>query len=289
MKLFTKISLISAAIAGGIGILAIVIGLALGADVTQLNDMGIYISPYQQETVSQVMLIKQHHNETGHNNHPNEIDATHHNENLHNYTCKLRGIKRLEVEVQNAQITIFATESMNDFTYYSNRATSIVKEEGTTLKLEDHADLKDKIELELYIPIGMLKEIEIEAVNATIWADKMVADNIKIEIDNAAVQIDELVVEDKAELQINAGQMVIGYYDGKQLETECAMGSIMVVCEGKQNDYNYDLECGMGQIQIQNDSYSGMGKDIQIHNDSSKYIIAECALGEIILEFPNHM
>ena len=34
MKLFTKISLIVAAIAGGVGILAVVIGLAMGAKVT---------------------------------------------------------------------------------------------------------------------------------------------------------------------------------------------------------------------------------------------------------------
>lgn len=333
MKLFTKISLILAAITGGLGILAVVIGLALGADVTQLNDMGIHISPHQQVEVSRVItevteevveeivenveeesihiyhdviseheekvveddylpteeIIVQHHNEIGHNYIPNEIGVTHHNENLHNHTCNFRGINRLEVEVQNAQITIFASEDTQEFLYYSNKEESIAKVEGSTLKLEDNSELKDKIELELYIPISVLKEIEIEAINATVLADKLIADNIKIEIDNASVQIDELVVEDKAELQINAGQMIIGCYDGKQLETECAMGSIMVVCEGKQSDYNYDLECGMGEIKVQNDSYSGIGKDLQIHNDSRKSIKAECALGEIIFEFPNHM
>ena len=49
MKLFTKISLIVAAIAGGVGILAVVIGLAMGARVKDLEVMGIYISPNQVE------------------------------------------------------------------------------------------------------------------------------------------------------------------------------------------------------------------------------------------------
>ena len=49
MKLFTKISLIVAAIAGGVGILAVVIGLAMGAKVEDLQQMGIYISPNQVE------------------------------------------------------------------------------------------------------------------------------------------------------------------------------------------------------------------------------------------------
>ena len=257
MKLFTKISLIVAAVAGGLGILAIIIGLVMGADVYDLNDMGIHISPQQLE--------------------------------LNKGTCDFCGIKRLEVDVQNAQITIFATESTKEFTYYSNRENSIAKVDGSTLKLEDRSNIRDKMKLELYIPVGVLKEIEIEAINGNLVADKIVADNVIIEIDNASVQIEELVVEDKAELQINAGQMVVGFYSGTNLETECAMGSIMVVCEGKQEDYNYDVECGMGKIQIQENTYSGIGKEIWIQGESNKSIKAECAMGEIILEFPNSL
>ena len=359
MKLFTKISLIIAAVAGGLGILAIILGLVMGANVYDLEDMGISISPNQlelsgviteavenaitsetKELVDEIgenveeesihiyhdvisgeqknetehnyipteemivqhhnetehsyipteEMIVQHHNETKHNYTPTEERlAQHHNEKLHNYTCEFRGIERLEVDVQNAQITVFATENENEFMYYSNRRNSIAKVEGSTLKLEDKFNIRDKIELELYIPIGVLKEIEIEAVNGTISADRIVADNVNIEIDNASVQMDELIVENKAELQINAGQMIVGFYSGNNLETECAMGSIMVVCEGNQEDYNYDLECGMGQIQIQQDIYSGIGKDLKIHNESKKSIKAECAMGEIVLEFPNSL
>lgn len=282
MKLFTKISLILAAVAGGVGILAIIIGLVMGADVNDLNNMGIYISPHQQVAVSGVIMEREEEDLTHHN-------YRHHNEKLHNHSCSLKDIDRLKVEIHNAQITIFASEDEENIIYYSNKENSIAKVSSTTLKLGDNTSSTDKIELEIYIPVGVLEEIEIEVVNGTIFAEKMVADNVTIEIDNASVQIDELVVEDKAELQINAGQMIIGYYSGAKLETECGMGSIMVVCEGNQNDYNYDLECGMGQIQINEDNYSGIGKDLKLHNESHKSIKAECGMGEIILEFPNSL
>ena len=282
MKLFTKISLILAAVAGGIGILAIIIGLVMGADVNDLNNMGIYISPHQQVAVSGVIMEREEEDLTHHN-------YRHHNEKLHNHSCSLKDIDRLKVEIHNAQITILASEDEENIIYYSNKENSIAKVSGTTLKLRDNTSSTDKIELEIYIPVGVLKEIEIEVVNGTIFAEKMVADNVIIEIDNASVQIDELVVEDKAELQINAGQMIIGYYSGAKLETECGMGSIMVVCEGNQNDYNYDLECGMGQIQINEDNYSGIGKDLKLHNESNKSIKAECGMGEIKLEFLNSL
>lgn len=282
MKLFTKISLILAAVAGGVGILAIIIGLVMGADVNDLNNMGIYISPHQQVAVSGVIMEREEEDLTHHN-------YRHHNEKLHNHSCSLKDIDRLKVEIHNAQITILASEDEENIIYYSNKENSIAKVSGTTLKLRDNTSSTDKIELEIYIPVGVLEEIEIEVVNGTIFAEKMVADNVTIEIDNASVQIDELVVEDKAELQINAGQMIIGYYSGAKLETECGMGSIMVVCEGNQNDYNYDLECGMGQIQINEDNYSGIGKDLKLHNESNKSIKAECGMGEIKLEFLNSL
>lgn len=298
MKLFTKISLILAAVAGGVGILAIIIGLVMGADVNDLNNMGIYISPHQQVAVSGVItevgeeivgesILGQNYN--SHHESVGQHNYGHHNEKLHNHSCSLKEIDRLKVEIHNAQITIFASEDAENIIYYSNKENSIAKVSGTTLKLGDNTSSTDKIELEIYIPVGVLEEIEIEVVNGTILAEKMVADNVTIEIDNASVQIDELVVEDKAELQINAGQMIIGYYSGAKLETECGMGSIMVVCEGNQNDYNYDLECGMGQIQINEDNYSGIGKDLKLHNESNKSIKAECGMGEIKLEFPNSL
>lgn len=55
MKIFTKISLISALIAAGLGILGIIIGLMMGAEVRDLNNMGIYLSPYQQIKITSVI------------------------------------------------------------------------------------------------------------------------------------------------------------------------------------------------------------------------------------------
>lgn len=278
MKVFTKICLIVAAIAGGVGILGVVIGLAMGADVSDLDSVGIYISPHQQVAVSNV--IREDKDVTGHANLPS-------GQNSNNNSFS--GMKRLEVEVQNAQITVIAREDSDEITYNYSGNKNIAKVEGTTLKLEDRTSVNNKIELDIYVPVGALKEIDIEALNGTLNADRMVADNISIEIDNASVQIEELVVGNEAELKINAGQMVVGYYSGKGLETECAMGSIMVVCEGKTEDYNFELECGMGNIRVGEDSYSGIGNDFRIQNDSPQYIHAECGLGEIILEFPNNL
>lgn len=307
MKLFTKISLIVAVIALGLGILGVCVGMAMGADAGDLSELGIYISPHQQVKVSGAITeieeeikekasdvveesfqvyqddgIGHHRNETQNNYRP-------HDENMYEHSHSLKDIDRLDIEVRNAEITILATEDVDHILYYSDKDKNIAKVDGSTLKLEDRTSSKNKIQLELYIPVGVLKEIDIDVAAGTIVADKIVADGVTFDIDAAALQIGELQVTREADLQVDAGEMVIGYYDGPKLDVECALGSIMVVCEGNQSDYNYEMECGMGRIVFNRETYSGLGEEIHINNGSSKLIEASCDMGEIVLEFPNSL
>ena len=291
MKLFTKISLIVAAIAGGVGILAVVIGLAMGAKVEDLQQMGIYISPNQVELSG--VIRNEIRDEI-----LDEFDDNHHNYGNHGFKHEssvngdkytTNGINRLEVDVQNADITIFTVEDTEEIPYSTNRGKEIARVEGNTLTLEEEISIKEHLELEIYIPAGVLREIEIEAINGAITADSIIADNVSIDIDNASVNIQELVVENKAELQINAGEMVIGYYEGSNLDVECAVGAMMIVCEGNKNDYNYNLECGVGEIIMGDEIYSGLGQEIHVKNGGTKLIEAECAMGQIQIEFPGNL
>lgn len=294
MKLFTKISLIVAAIAGGVGILAVVIGLAMGAKVEDLQQMGIYISPNQVELSG---VIKNEIRDEIFDEF-DDFDDEHHNYGKHDSGNKdsvtrdkyaSEGINRLEVDVQNANITIFAIEDAQEISYSSNRKKEIAKVRENALIIEEDTSLKEHLELEIYLPVGVMREIEIEAINGVVTADKIVADNVSMDIDNASVNIQQLEVNNKAELQINAGEMNIGYYEGPNLDLECAVGAMKVVCDGTKNDYNYHLECGVGEIVLDNETYSGLGQERQVQNGGSKVIKAECAMGQIQIEFPNSL
>ena len=311
MKLFTKISLIVAAVAAGIGILAVIIGLAMGASIYDLSNMGIYVSPHQHVKVSGVIKdvekeIKEEvheivdevveegfhgYHDEGREHHRGEKQNIYrpNDENMFEYCHSLKNMERLDIEVRNAEITIFATEDIEQIIYYTDHNKDIAKVDGTTLRLEDITSINDKIQMEFYIPIGVLKEIEIEAAAGNITADRMIADSVTIEIDAASVQIDELQVTREAELHVDAGKIMVGYYDGPSLDVDCAVGSITVICEGNEFDYNYEMKCGMGRIVYDKNSYSLIGEQIRHYAGSSKRIEAECEIGEIIFEFPNSL
>ena len=335
MKLFTKICLIAAVIALGLGVVGVGIGLVMGADMRDLNELGIYISPHQQVRVSTVerdiedvwedriedaiedkienrienkieeysknntqgIAGNQHHDEKdietlGENKH-HSIEhydfEEHHNDNLYSYSCSLQDINMLEIDADNAEIMVYAVNEAVSINYFSSHKTDISKVEGSVLKIKDENSSKTPTELEIFIPIGMLKEIDIEMDAGEFIADKLVADHISIDMAAGRVQVEELIAGKKAEVQMDAGQVTVGYYEGPGLEVDCAVGSVMVVCEGNQKDYNYELECGLGKIQINEESYSGIRNDFRINNESSKLIKAECEMGEVLLEFPNSL
>ena len=276
----------------------------MGADMRDLNELGIYISPHQQvkvtsvkNNVEDVWEENQHHDEketealVGNKHHSIEhydFDE-HHNDNLYSYSRSLQDINTLEIEADNAKIMVYAVKETVSINYFSSHKTDISKIEGSVLKINDENASKTPTELEIFIPIGMLKKIDIEIDEGEVIADKLVADCISIDMAAGRVQAEELIAVKEAEIQIDAGQVIVEYYEGPGLEVDCAVGSVMIVCEGNQSDYNYELECGLGKIQINEESYSGIGNDFRINNESNKLIKAECEMGEILLEFPNSL
>ena len=88
------------------------------------------------------------------------------------------------------------------------------------------------------------------------------------------------------DLQVGAGTIEIDQLDVQKLNADCGAGEIDMVVTGKEKDYNYDLSCGMGEIDLENSEYSGLGIEKTISNEGAKKdMVLECGMGEIDVEF----
>ena len=67
----------------------------------------------------------------------------------------------------------------------------------------------------------------------------------------------------EAEFVCGAGSVTASGDAGKKLEADCGVGELLLNLKGVKEDYNYDLECGIGEIRCADESYSGFGKDIE--------------------------
>ena len=71
----------------------------------------------------------------------------------------------------------------------------------------------------------------------------------------------------------------------KEVDIDCGAGSVTLNLEGKVEDYNYELECGIGSIDIGGSSYSGLSSSHSVDNGAARIISADCGMGAISLRF----
>ena len=111
----------------------------------------------------------------------------------------------------------------------------------------------------------------------------------------------------RSSLSVGAGQITAQFLETEHLDTECGAGSIELlgtVLAGdaeidcklgsivltlansvEQSNYDYELSCGAGEVNVGNKSYSGLFREAEIDNGSSRLIKADCGLGSIVIQF----
>ena len=120
------------------------------------------------------------------------------------------------------------------------------------------------------IPENMaFNEIELNMKAGKLKADQIRTKNLEVNAGAGEVNILEFQAEE-AEFVCGAGSVTASGDAGKKLEADCGVGELLLNLKGVKEDYNYDLECGIGEIRCADESYSGFGKDYTIDNHAAK-------------------
>jgi DUF4097 and DUF4098 domain-containing protein YvlB len=139
------------------------------------------------------------------------------------------------------------------------------------------------------IPENMaFNEIELNMKAGKLKADQIRTKNLEVNAGAGEVNILEFQAEE-AEFVCGAGSVTASGDAGKKLEADCGVGELLLNLKGVKEDYNYDLECGIGEIRCADESYSGFGKDYTIDNHAAKNMEIECGIGQITVKYMNQM
>lgn len=118
-----------------------------------------------------------------------------------------------------------------------------------------------------------------------ILPENMKFEKVDLEVGAGKALIDDLIA-DKVSVEVGAGEAVITGLTVKELQAEVGAGKLNLELAGKETDYNYNLDCGIGEIQIGDNSYAGLGKEQRtVNTGANKQIDLECGVGEIIINF----
>ena len=112
-----------------------------------------------------------------------------------------------------------------------------------------------------------------------------VFENVDMEIGAGQAEINDLCAE-SLDIEVGAGQAELINLDVQYFSATAGAGQIIAELVGNEEDYNYDVECGIGEIKIGKNSYGGFGRDTHIENPEAKREMdIECGVGQIAIEF----
>lgn len=221
-----------------------------------------------------------------------------------------QGITELNIEAGGCVMTIQASKDdsfrveaggMRRFQGYVEDGTMEIR--GTS-KVRTNSGENLNGWIHLYVPEGYY----FEQTTLDLGAGSLTVDNLQTGNLEAHVGAGQIIFHaldaDQAILDCGMGQLVAEDFRSRMLDAtvgmgslrlngdvteqltgDCSMGELKATLAGEQTDFNYDLNCGMGELKVGDDSYNGLAQEKQINNNASKTMELDCSMGSIVVEF----
>lgn len=201
------------------------------------------------------------------------------------------GVKSINVEASALNLHILASETnessikvmnWND----SNHVKFYLDHSTLNIETPDNWNNKWNIpDIRLYIPSEHFDEIEVDIDAGSIYIQDLSSVNsLDLHISAGEIQVDHFIANE-AEFSCDAGTIDASGYCSKEIGIDCSTGSVALDILEKQDEYNYDVECGLGSVTIGNLSFSGNVEKESHTKNASKEISVECGLGEVTVHF----
>lgn len=223
--------------------------------------------------------------------------------------CPGDSITKLDIEVGGCS---FETKESEDDKLYlevvgAYKFQSYVK--GSTLHIKSTMGTAtwselDDCEIILYIPSGFqFKEIDLEIGAGVVefenlavkdgafevGAGQLILDGISAEEVSFSVGAGDIKLSDMEvavlDMEVGMGKCTASGKISKSADVECAMGGVELNIDGNKKDFNYKIEGAMGNITLDDETYSGMANEKEIANGADKNMTVECAMGGIVINF----
>ena len=195
---------------------------------------------------------------------------------------------KLDIELKYDELILEEGDSFCVRVYDDNEKNVTVKESSDTLKVRSTKKLSKTRKVYISYPKDVkLQELEIEMGAGTVYLNRYI-ETEKLSVEMGAGEFDSKnpVTAEEADLEIGTGSMTFADLSAKKISGECGLGELDLTMTGTQEDYNYDLECGVGNLDVGSDSYSGLGREKSISNTGAdRKLNLECGMGNVSVDF----
>ena len=301
MKKFTKGMLIAAGIFGAVGIGLTAAGGVMGASMSELTGV---------KSLKRVLLVADGDgNYDDDDDYYDDIDDCDDSDDYDDsddddsedyvrtvdedeedgtvYQLKYQPAK-LDIELKYDDLILEEGDSFCVRVYDDSGKNVTVKESSDTLKVRSTKKLSKNRKVCISYPEDVkLQELEIEMGAGTVYLNRDIeTEKLSVEMGAGEFESKNPVTAREADLEIGTGSMTFADLSARKTDGECGLGELDLTLTGTQEDYNYDLECGVGNLDVGSESYSGLGREDHISNTGAdRKLELECGMGNVSVSF----
>lgn len=110
------------------------------------------------------------------------------------------------------------------------------------------------------------------------------ADELKASIGAGAISLEDMDVT-CLDVTVGMGRFAADGIVRGDADIECSMGNVELMLDGGKEDFNYELQGSMGNIDLEGESVSGFSQERTIDNGADKDMEVNCSMGNITIMF----
>ncbi len=303
MKKFTKICLIVCLALACIGGICMCAGIALGSGPREVMEMidrqGIHVGNFhigfweaffgenEEERIKAAdgMLVKQFDGD--------EIDSL-----------------DIDIKYGEVYIDVKETDQIEVRIDAPKRNSYVCKKDGRTMELSDTTERKwwkvggGNVTVTVSLPEKkVFSEVELMTNAGKVdISHSLKAKEISLELDAGDLTAADIEAEKELSVNVGAGRLAISKFSARNMEIDCGMGEVElrgsllgdgdISCgmgridlelEAEETDYDYEMECGLGSIELNEQRFTSLGSEKEINHGAGNELHLDCGMGEIVI------
>ncbi len=146
--------------------------------------------------------------------------------------------------------------------------------------------------MEINVGAGLCEAqaLEAETISLLVGAGAIEASGLKadaavMEIGVGQITIQDMNVRESADVTVGMGSAKLTGEITRNLDAECNMGELEINLAGQEDDYGFDIDCDMGDVNIGSHHYSGLGDSRSWNTDRQNQLSIDCDMGTVTVRF----
>ncbi|MCI8514099.1 MAG: hypothetical protein HFI93_05655 [Lachnospiraceae bacterium] len=134
---------------------------------------------------------------------------------------------------------------------------------------------------------AVLDELEVSAGVGRVYLEEVTVDGeAKIRAGAGQAELVDFSGNGKLSLDCGVGEISCqGRFNG-EADLECGVGSIRMELDGREEDYGYKVEGGIGSVQVGSQGYGGIGSmERRVRGKAENQLDIQCGVGEVVVTF----